>query len=358
MPVASPTSRRVAAALLALVVLPLAASAEKDPWSDYDKAIGTVTLSNGSADGRLSVEVDGYGSFGSSVESSAGALYNPVGALATGQTAFESAVFFGDMTDRASFTGEFRDFLTTDDFGADLPHIDVQLVSSTEAHSSFDISVDSSTSTKSHVDLVQQLETLESGSRLVQQYTIRNDLGQQGLLTLVRFLDSDLCFSGGNCDDPNTAEWQNDVAGASSDYQILYAFDSADSFTNPTTLVSTERSVSGAASSTYSIQPFRTEDESNLRMTDRIDAQNGIPATAQARIYKDVSPQDRLTDSPYDPTLSFQDTFVIPAGASIVYTVTTTWGQGSLTEIVPVIFKDGFESAGTGEWSATCNGVC
>lgn len=343
------------ALVLALAALPLQAQKEA---GGYDKAVGTVTLTNGTGDGKLTIEVDGYGSFGSSVDATAGALYDPVGTLPQGQSAFEAALFFADMSDRANFS-EFRDFLTIDDFGADLPNIDVTLISPTEAHSTFQVSLDSSTLPASRYDvqLVQRLETLSEGTRLVQIYTISNQTAITGNLTLVPFLDSDLCFSGADCDDINAAEWQNDLAGASSDFQILYAFDSGDSFTNPTTLISFQRSASIApTSSAYSIQPFRTEDEANLRMTDRIDAQNGIPGPAQNRIYKDQSPIDRLTDSPYDPTLSLQNTFTLAPGASMVYTVTTTWGQGSLTEIVPVIFKDGFESGGTSEWSAACTG--
>jgi len=144
-------------------------------------------LSNGPGEGTISVKVDGFGAFGSAVgPDSENAFFNSVGGGSLGTT-FESgiAIEIG--------TGGTRSFLTTGFIG----------VSGNLSPNPTIMPDGSSTFSNSGLDfaLSQTLEPVffggsQTGTILIQTYTITNPGSTTADFELVRYLDGDLFFDG------------------------------------------------------------------------------------------------------------------------------------------------------------------
>ena len=270
-------------------------------------------LDNGPGDGSVVVGVDGYGAFGSSVgPDSTNAVYDPVGALppAAG-TSFESgvAIRFGGAGARS--------FLTSGGIGASGGLVNPAVAGGASTFTSGPLSF----------SLQQTLVPLftgmtQTGSQLIQTYTITNTGGAVSDFELVRYLDGDLNFAG----PLNTDGGGRLFAGPT---EILFETDSATGTAASTTFVGiTAEGGTIPVAGRYEIDEF-----SGLRAD--IIAGTALDDT----IAGDGGDADQFIDAggDYDVTLALNNLFSIAAGGSSVYTTTTVFGSGAPEDVTPVI---------------------
>jgi hypothetical protein len=186
-------------------------------WGIENPALGAV-LFTPPGDGSLSVGVDAYGSFGSSVGGvgTSDLVYNPVGALGPAGTTFQSGLAIG--------FGGSRTFLTTGNIGGSGGLADPGFVTTTptQATSSFSFGGLSFALTQ----VVSELSNAGGdriGSQLRQDYSITNNTAAAISFDLVRYIDGDLAFDGSIADGGgllnaggNTVYFETDAGGGGS----------------------------------------------------------------------------------------------------------------------------------------------
>lgn len=134
------------------------------------------TLSNGTADGQVVLNVNGFGNM-----SSGDALYNPVGAIASASTIFYSTLFY-----RLGDTGVRRDIS-----GGSLVSFSGDNSSRTSVFSLPGLTVSLTQTLTSLFD-----NSVQTGSQLSQAYTFTNTGNAAVTLDLARYIDGDLLFDG------------------------------------------------------------------------------------------------------------------------------------------------------------------
>jgi len=259
------------------------------------RLFATTTISSGSGEGSLSVEVDSYGTFGSST-TAGNAFYTPRFAGSAAGTTFESGIFFGPL----------GDFLTESDFGAVLPGVSFSSTTPDTAVSQFNIS-------RFGVQLTQTVETpntLTDTTTLVQTYVLTNNTGAVQDFVIVRHIDGDLNFIG---------SFDNDFGGVSPDGRFLFEFDTASDPTEAVAYIGITDGGDGTPAG-YTLQPYNYVD--NIRNA------NGIPAGDLNEISGDAN-LDQQTDNGYDVTLSQARQYLIEPGQSMTYVTRTVFGRGS-----------------------------
>ncbi|MBL9137079.1 MAG: hypothetical protein JNK85_14500 [Verrucomicrobiales bacterium] len=270
-------------------------------------------LTNGPGDGTVSVGVDGYASFGSSVGSqTTDAFYDAVGPIGTSATSFESAVAI-----RFNNTGP-RQFLTTGDIGGSggLGLIPV-LGSATSGSSSFSYNGLNFAVTQTVVDLVSSGNQV--GSRLDQTFVISNPGRTAASFEMMRYLDGDLYFDGSLVDGGGRM-FLNGT-------EILFETDSATGAADPTTFVGiTSEGGTIPASGRYEIDSFSGLRQRIINGTQLDDFITG-----------DSGDADQFIDANqgYDVTLALRNLFVINPGGSATYVTRTIFGSGSPDETPP-----------------------
>lgn len=265
-------------------------------------------LTNGSGDGQVSVGVDGFGAFGSSVggTGTSNADYNPVGAIATAGTTYESGVAI-----RFGTTGGSRSFLTSGDIGGS-----GSLANPTVTGTS---TTGSSTFSYGGLDftLTQALVTLTSGTRLDQVYTITNSGTSASSFELIRYIDGDLFFDSSISDGGGRL-----LLGGT---EVLFETDSATgSATSTTFLGITADGGTSPAAGRYEISGF-----SGLRS-------KIISGTALSDlIVSDSGDADEFIDagSGYDVTLALRNIFALGAGETTTYSTSTIFGSGAPEDV-------------------------
>lgn len=180
------------------------------------------TLNNGSGDGNVTVGVDGFGSFGSSVggNGTSNAVYDLVGAIAPAGTTFDSGVALG--------FGGTRTFLTSGDIGSSAGLTNPTVTgSSTSASSSFASGGLSFQLTQTLIPLFNG--ATRTGSALTQVYGITNTSSASLDFDLVRYFDGDLDFDGSLIDGGGRL--------VTSGTEILFETDSATGRSDETTFI-------------------------------------------------------------------------------------------------------------------------
>jgi hypothetical protein len=250
----------------------------------------STTLTTGSGEGDLSVTVTPYGTFGHS-SSGGTASFDPIGPKPRGDSVYESAVYFSPI-------GGF--FHSGDIDGPALPDtVDFTSTSSTRAVSEFDVS-------GFHVELTQEVTSIENGSSLIQKYRIINNTGSQQSFYLMRHVDGDLLFD----------DTLQDMGGARENGNLLYEFDSGDNPDEPTTFFGIRSQ--GGNSIGYRIASYPFKDD--LVAEGRAVLNNNVDGDGNG---------DGLTDSPYDVTLTQGREFTIAPGSAANFHTTTIWGEGA-----------------------------
>jgi hypothetical protein len=260
-----------------------------------------TTLTNGSGDGTVTMGVDAYGSFGSNT-TAGDALFDPVGLATAGGTTFESGVYFSILDN----------FLTESAFGnfsAPLPPIAFLSTTGNTAVSSFTIA-------GMFIELTQTLEpATAAGSVLHQTYVIRNDTIAPQSFQMIRHLDGNLFYDG---------PADLDFGGVSVNERTLFEFDTAVFPTQSTAYLGITASGDGEPGG-FTVQPFP--------FRNRLVAANGILDTDLNQVNGDAD-NNRLTDAGDDVTLTLADTFTVDPDASVTYTTTTIFSQGTPQQIL------------------------
>lgn len=277
--------------------------------SILESPAAAFTLTTGVGDGGVTVGVDAFGSFGSDVTGSgtSDAFYNPVGLAPVGGTTFESGVAI-----RLGPSGTRR-FLTSGSIGGPGGGAVTTAISgtSTSATSAFGFS-------GLNFSLTQTVQTLlsggvQTGSRLIQSYTITNSTATALDFELIRYFDGDILFNGSRFDGGGRL--------LTSGQEVLFETDSATGASDSTTFV-------GIAANGGTTGGFEIDFFDDLRT--RIIAGNALDNTITGD-----SNNDGFVDAGggYDVTLALARLLSLGAGESTTYTTTTFFGSGAPEDI-------------------------
>ncbi len=262
------------------------------PMPERQKTAGSsvVTLTNGTGDRSLSVNVDGYGAFGTDLDGT-GAVFDPTGPIGPSTTTYNSGVFFSPALDFLATGGlSFR------------PVVPFTSTTSSTATSTFDAG-------GFRVVLTQSVRRTENGSTLTQTYQITNLMTSTRTFSCVRFLDGDLRFDASI----------DDFGSASSDGRTLSEFDAGDNPEAASTYVGITDS--GGSPYGFTIQEYPYDGV--------IREFSGIPASDDGHVFRDEN-GDRITDFGYDVTLSLASVFTATSQQTVTYTSTTRFGDQTL----------------------------
>lgn len=271
------------------------------------------TLTTGAGDGSVTVGVDGYGSFGSSVgANSTDALYNPIGAGVAAGTTYESGVAI-----RLGATAGARTFLTSGDIGGSGGLTNPTVTgSTTTASSAFALS--GLSFSLSQVLTPLMTGSTQTGSVLTQTYSITNTT--QGLLgfELVRYIDGDLQFDGRISDGGGRIS----LGGV----EVLFETDTATGSATSTTFVG----ISATGGTVPATGRYEIDSYSGLR--GRIVSGSALDDL----ITGDGADIDQFIDlgGGYDVTLALRNVFSLAAGASSEYVTRTYFGAGTPESVV------------------------
>lgn len=263
-------------------------------------------LTTGAGDGSVTLGVDGFGAFGSSVGAdSTNAVFDPFGPTGPAGTVFESGVAIGFIP---VVIGD-RQFLTSGDIGGSGGRPNPTVTgNSTAANSSFALGGGL------QVSLLQLLTPVFTGVDLTgailsQIYVITNGAASTRNIDLVRYVDGDLLFDG------SIADGGGRLTGGGTD--VLFETDSATGAFTPTNFVGI--TAQGGFGGHFEIDSF-----SGLRA--RILAQ----ATLDDLIFGDGD-ADGFIDAGngYDVSLALSRRFVIGAGQSATFRTNTLFGSGT-----------------------------
>lgn len=251
-------------------------------------------LTTGVGDGTVTVGVDGFGAFGSSVSAdSSNAIFDPVGPVGAAGTTFESmvAIRFGEEGPRT--------WLTSGSAGPN-PSISG---TSTSASSSFSFG-------GLNFSLSQTLNNTPTGVLLTQTYAISNPGAQAAGFELLRYIDGDLTF------DSSISDGGGRIFSGGT--EILFETDSATGSSTEATFVG----ITGLGGTIPLTGRYEISSYSGLRTL------IGNGNTLNDGISGDSGDADQFIDAGngYDVTLALRNVFSLAAGGSATYTTHTIFG--------------------------------
>jgi Ca2+-binding RTX toxin-like protein len=257
--------------------------------------VGTSTvLTNGTGDANVQITIDGAGNFRS-------AVYDPVGAIAAADLAFDSDVYFrvGNSGARATFSGAAQGLSTI-------------RATATEANTTFTVAGGAlSIAATQLVENSNDVMGVRSGSLLTQSYLITNTTGSVSNFELVRYFDGDLRF------DNSIADGGGRLFTTLGE-EILFELDAGTGQNVATTFAG----ITGFGGTIPTSGRYEIDSFSGLRTK----SANGT--ALDDMIFNDTN-NDQFIDTPYDVTLALNNTFSLAAGASVTYTTHTLFGSGT-----------------------------
>jgi len=268
------------------------------------------SMSTGPGDGGLTIDVDGYGAFGSAVSGSAGlAVYDPVGSIAAASTTFESglAIRFGGAGTRQFLTAGF----INGSGGLSDPAVTGTSAFGTSSFSSGGLSFELLQAVGSMMD-----NGSRTGSVLSQNYTITNTTAAPLSFELIRYIDGDLFFDG------TLVDGGGRIAEPSREF--LFETDAGGTGQTDTTFLGID-TFGGVLP-----QAGRYEiDHYNDLVTGII---NGV--TLDNSIAEDTN-NDGFVDAgrEYDVTLALRTTFSLAPGETATYVTRTIFGSGTPDDV-------------------------
>ena len=270
-------------------------------------------MTNGPGDLTVSVNVDGYGSFGSATGGQAGdANYDPAGAIGVAGTTFHSGVAIG-------IGAGARQYLTQGSIlgNGNLPAVN-PTGTPTSLTSNFALSGLTFILSQTLTPLVDANNVI-TGSLLTQEYEITNPGGSTVMFDMVRYLDGDLRFDGSLIDGGGRI--------FSGDGDILFETDTAIGSADADTFVGIQ-GLGGTIPTTN-----RFEISSFSALGNRI----GTGGNLNDVIVGDSMDADEFIDAGngYDVTLAVRNEFVLNANESTTYTARTFFGSGAPDDIEP-----------------------
>jgi len=287
--------------------------------------VGPHQLIAGVGGGSLTVGVDGFGAFGSSVGfDSSDAIYDPIGPQNPAGTVFESGVAI-----RIGDTGT-RQFLTSGTIGVvgstgglTNPNVTGSINNSNSAFTFNGLDFGLSQSLNSRFNENGVL----AGSTLTQTYVITNSTSDPIDFELIRYVDGDLLFDGGGV-----------IGTPGTGNEILFETDAGGAADTDTTFFGIN-AIGGTIPATN-----RFELDEYFDLVDAINAgtdlDDGIFNDGDGDSFVDVG-------SEYDITLALKNLFALAPGESVTYVTNTLWGSGSpedvgdLTSSLNAVIGDG-----------------
>jgi Putative Ig domain/Domain of unknown function (DUF4114)/Lipase (class 3) len=275
-------------------------------------------LNTDPSDGGLSIDVGGFGSFGSLI--SRNANYDPIGDSPESSTTYLSkiAIRVGGETSR-TFIGDIpgiADPIITYD-----PNNQPFLVPLTTTISTFNAKGLNFELTQKVSDLSQDQN--RTGSNLEQTYKITNPNGAPISLELVRYFDGDLKFDGSI----------QDTGGrlTKTGREIFFEKDSGDNVDAQSSTTFIGITAEGGSTNypgRYEVGKYSSShyDDVYGHITDGIDLNDQIEGDTNGNGFID-------TDA-YDVTSALSNKYVINPGETVTYTTNTIFGQGAPAAVV------------------------
>ena len=278
----------VAAGLLALSAgAPVDSRAQPPPGC---QPLAPHELTNGDpavVEGAVRMKVDALGAFGGAAGA---AVFNPPGAAAASTVRISSLYL--------SHVGRF--------LADDCSEVQMKVV---EPSSEARVVTEGENPLLGRVRVTQTLSPVTAGSStLTQTYELTNVSAEPIRVAFVRHLDGDLLFDGSI----------NDLAGADADGSRLFEFDAGDRPASPSTLLATTGALDGDASpERWTVRPY------DYKPT--IVGSGGIPAADSGVVHRDGD-GNRISDAPFDASVSQQWSREIASGQSSTFTTVTQFG--------------------------------
>jgi Putative Ig domain/Lipase (class 3) len=276
-------------------------------------------------DGSLSLNVDGFGSFGSNVNEDA--FYDPIGDAQVGKTTYRSqiAIRIGEEASR-DFLNNIQDIaepiITYDPNNQSFPILPTITKSTFTAKGlNFEL-------TQNVSDLSPGQDQPRSGSNLSQVYEIKNPSNAPVLLELIRYFDGDLYFD----------TTKNDTGGRriKNGQEILFETDSGenvDAQSSTTFIGITADGGSVNHKGRYEIGEY-SDVRRNITNPIYDDNGNSIVQNLNDSIKGDTDANDFIDQEPYDLASALSTKYVIDPGQTVTYITNTIFGQGAPAAVV------------------------
>lgn len=272
-------------------------------------------------DGGLSIDVGGFGSFGSSLNREAN--YDP-----TGDSPERSTTFLSNIALRVG--GE-----TSRTFISDIPDITDLVITYDPNNQPFLVPLTTTISTFStkglNFELTQKVSDLtqdrnRTGSNLEQTYKITNPNNAPISLELVRYFDGDLYFDGDRYDTGGRL--------VKNGQEIFFETDSGDTAQSPTTFVGI--TAEGGATNypgRYEVGYFSNV---SRHITNPLYDDNGNPYVQNLndQIEGDTNGDGFIDQRSYDLASALSNKYVINPGQTVTYITNTIFGQGAPAAVV------------------------
>ena len=278
-----------------------------DSTLGVDTNAQTITIGTGAGDGSLNVQVTSTGAFGIGpfpTTTSAGAPYDPIGAIAVGDTTLDSEVYF-----RSSTTTGARS--TIDSLATNRSTI---RGTSSEANSTFDIGALHFVLTQTAEPVIDVATSQRVGSLLTQTYRITNTSPATSNFELARYLDGRLQF------DTSVTDGGGRFVSTAGD-EFLIETD-AGGLAATTNFVG----ITGKGGTIPSSNRFQIDGA--LALQTAIQAGQAL----SGQIVNDTN-ADQSIDFNYDVSLALRNTFSLVGYASATYTTHTLFGTGTPNQV-------------------------
>jgi Ca2+-binding RTX toxin-like protein len=278
-----------------------------DSTLGVDSAATFYTLTSGTGDGSLTVQVNSTGAFGLApfpTTMSAGAPYDPIGGVVAGDTTTDSEIYF-----RSNTSVGVRS--TIDSLATNRTTI---RGTTNEANSSFDIGALHFVLTQVAEPVFDVATSARVGSLLTQTYRITNTGTAASEFELARFLDGRLRFNGSTTDGGGRF-----VSTASDEFLIETDAEGLSATTNFV-------GITGKGGTIPATNRFQIEQASALLAN----LLAGQALTGQ--VFNDTN-GDQQTDSNFDVSLSLRNTFQIAPNGTVTYTTHTLFGTGNPNQV-------------------------
>ncbi|MDX1976087.1 MAG: CARDB domain-containing protein [Pseudanabaenaceae cyanobacterium bins.68] len=266
-----------------------------------------ATLTRGTGDGSLTIQVDEYGAFGSAAggTGTGDAIYDPLGPIAASPTTFQSGVAFRLLSSPT------RVFLSS----ANLPAVGFAALTGSNATSNtftrdgLNFSV-----TQTLSPVIFNTQTI--GTDLTQVFNITNPTNATIQFELVRYLDGDLRFDGSLIDGGGRLASGNNLAV--NQLETLFETDKASNSPIDATFIG----ITSEGGTIPGTGRFEASSFSGLRQ--KIETGGALNNT----IFGDGD-NNNFVDigAGYDITLALRNTFSLAPGATTAYTTITRFGS-------------------------------
>lgn len=276
-------------------------------------------------DGSLSLDVDGFGSFGSAVNEDA--FYDPIGEAQAGKTTFRSqiAIRIGEEASRDFFNNiqDIAEPVITYD-----PNSQPSPLLPTSTKSTFTAKGLNFELTQSVSDLFSGQGQPRSGGNLSQVYAIKNPSSTPILLELIRYFDGDLDFDGSRYDTGGRL--------IKDGQEILFETDSGENVGIQSSTTFIGITADGGSINHQGRYEIGGYNDVSYNITFPTYDGNGNPILQKLNdsIRDDTNTDGFIDQEPYDLASALSTQYVINPGQTVTYVTNTIFGQGAPAAVV------------------------